>query len=98
MLRKQAWAREAKEHRSVEKDVPCLCFVPQIWLAILFGIATVVTTINSNGAPLLQWMISPFYTLLTPEMLQEAAPATLLLWFILGAWAPVPVGWSSHCQ
>lgn len=57
----------------------------QIWLAILFGIATVVTTINSNGAPLLQWMISPFYTLLTPEMLQDAAPATILLWFILGA-------------
>ncbi|MEW5302770.1 MAG: hypothetical protein WDW36_005518 [Sanguina aurantia] len=57
----------------------------EVWLATLFGIATVVTTINSNGAPLLQWMVSPFYTLLTPEMLQDAAPATLLLWFILGS-------------
>jgi hypothetical protein len=59
---------------------------PQIWLAVLFAVLTAVTTLNSTGVPLLQFLIDPFRTAITQQDLLEALPGTLAFWFLLGEW------------
>jgi hypothetical protein len=59
---------------------------PQIWLAVLFAVLTGVTTLNSNGVPLLQFLIDPFRTPITQQDVQDAVPGVLAFSFLLGGW------------
>lgn len=59
--------------------------VTEIWLAVLFAVLTTVTTANSNGVPLLQFLIDPFHTEIRPQDVQDAILPSLAFFFILGA-------------
>jgi hypothetical protein len=56
----------------------------QIWLAVLFAVFTVITTANSNGVPLFQFLVEPTLTEISAQDFADAAVPALAFWFILG--------------
>lgn len=42
--------------------------LPQIWLAVLFSSLTAITTLNSAGVPIIQFLVDPFLTALSPQV------------------------------
>ncbi len=52
----------------------------EVWLAVVFGALTAVTSLNSAGAPLIQFLVDPFLTPLSAADLLDAAPLALAFW------------------
>lgn len=69
-----ASAREAEISRTTE-----------VWLSTAFAIATLATSIDAAGAPLLQFLVDPFRTPLTAQDLTETLPLVAAEWGVLAA-------------
>eukprot|EP00195_Chlamydomonas_chlamydogama_P008095 CAMPEP_0202901442 /NCGR_PEP_ID=MMETSP1392-20130828/14253_1 /ASSEMBLY_ACC=CAM_ASM_000868 /TAXON_ID=225041 /ORGANISM="Chlamydomonas chlamydogama, Strain SAG 11-48b" /LENGTH=475 /DNA_ID=CAMNT_0049587999 /DNA_START=68 /DNA_END=1495 /DNA_ORIENTATION=+ len=59
--------------------------VTEVWLTVLFAGLTLITTANSNGVPLLQFLIDPFRTPISTQDFLDALPGALAFFFALGA-------------
>lgn len=42
--------------------------VTEVWLAVVFAGLTAITTLNSAGAPLIQFLVDPFRTDMTAQV------------------------------
>jgi hypothetical protein len=40
----------------------------QVWLFVLFGVASIISTLQSAGVPLFDWLTNPFYTQLSQQV------------------------------
>eukprot|EP00882_Tetradesmus_deserticola_P030619 GHRQ01034472.1.p1 GENE.GHRQ01034472.1~~GHRQ01034472.1.p1 ORF type:complete len:101 (-),score=57.02 GHRQ01034472.1:99-401(-) len=36
--------------------------VTEVWLAVVFGLLSIVSSLQASGIPLFQWLTNPFYT------------------------------------
>jgi len=57
--------------------------VTEWWLAIAFGVATLVTSVDAAGAPLIQFLVDPFRTNLSAGDLAASAPLVAAEWGVL---------------
>jgi hypothetical protein len=42
--------------------------VTEVWLAVLFGLASVIASLQSAGLPLFEFLTNPFYTPITHQV------------------------------
>ncbi|KAF5840237.1 hypothetical protein DUNSADRAFT_17340 [Dunaliella salina] len=54
------------------------------WVAATFALFTLLTTLNANNVPIIQWLLYPFNTELSRSDFTEALPSTLAFTAILG--------------
>lgn len=47
----------------------------EIWLTVVFGLLSIVSSLQSAGIPLFQFLINPFYTQLSQQVCHQAAQA-----------------------
>ncbi|KAI8476224.1 MAG: hypothetical protein J3K34DRAFT_401610 [Monoraphidium minutum] len=57
----------------------------EVWLSVSFAVMAGVTSLNAAGVPLLQFLIDPFRTAITPRDIADALPLVGAFWFALGA-------------
>ncbi|KXZ55018.1 hypothetical protein GPECTOR_3g180 [Gonium pectorale] len=57
----------------------------EVWLAVLFALATAVTSFNSAGMPLLEFFIAPYSTTISQQDFVDALPGVLAFCFALGS-------------
>ncbi|GBF98071.1 peptidase M50 [Raphidocelis subcapitata] len=55
----------------------------EVWLAVAFATLTCVTSLNSAGVPMLQFLVDPFHTALTAQDVTDALPLVGAFWLTL---------------
>jgi hypothetical protein len=46
--------------------------VTEVWLAVAFGLLSVVSSLQASGIPLFQWLTNPFYTEVSQQVSHES--------------------------
>lgn len=40
----------------------------QVWLAVLFSLGTILTTLQANNVPVLLWLVDPYHIAITQQV------------------------------